>query len=115
MDVLVEVGVDVLVLLGVCVAVHVWLGVCEEVLDCEDVWVEVLVWLAVWLAVCVDVLVEVCVAVFDAVLDAVCVTEDVGVGLRMRDAMLRPRKVMEERVASASPASHRLDSSTPLE
>ena len=53
-------------------------------------------------------------AVFDAVLDAVCVTEGVGVGLRMRDAMLRPRKVMEERVASASPASHREDSSTPL-
>ena len=38
----------------------------------------------------------------------------VGNALR-RDAMLRSRKVMAERVASASPASHRLDSTIPLE
>jgi hypothetical protein len=44
--------------------------------------------------------------VADAELDG---ESDVLDALR-RLAMLRPRKVMEERAASASPASHRVDS-----
>ena len=58
--------------------------------------------------------------VADAELDGdnVMLKEDevvcVGDALR-RLAMLRPRTVMEERVASASPASHSVEYSTPLE
>ena len=42
--------------------------------------------------------------------------DDVGDGEALRRlAMLRPRKVMDDTAASASPASHRVDSYMPLE
>ena len=59
------------------------------------------------------VLVIVLVLVMVLVGDMELVIEALGAGER-RVAMLRPRKVMAAMTASASPASHRLDSNTPL-
>ena len=69
-----------------------------------------------------ELLVALVVALLEGEPVPVLVCEGVDGGVRegeedalRRDAMLRPRKVMAERAASASPASHSVDSETPLE